>query len=250
MKLPPSFLDRPIAHRGLHDTSAGRAENSLKAFEAAIEAGYGIELDLQPSKDGVAMVFHDYFMNRLTAKRGPIALRSAESLGRTELLHDGDTIPTLEEVLDLVAGRVPLLIEFKDQDGSMGKRVGSLEKAAAEALADYDGDVAVMSFNPHSVAKCREFMPDTPRGLVTAVFDSKGWPLILPKRRKELRAIPDYERVGACFISHEAEDLDNPRIQELRADGATILCWTIKSAEQEAKARRVVDNVTFEGYLA
>ena len=250
MMLPSSFLDRPIAHRGLHDASEGRAENSIKSFEAAIAAGYGIELDLQPSKDGVAMVFHDYFMNRLTSKVGPIALRHSEKLGQTELLSDGGTIPTLQQVLELVAGRVPLLIEFKDQDGGMGKNVGGLEKAAADVLKAYDGDVAVMSFNPHSVAKCQEFMPDIPRGLVTSAYDAKGWPLILPKRRRELREIPDYDRVGACFISHEAEDLDRPRVTELKQQGAAILCWTIKSAQQEAEARKIVDNVTFERYLA
>ena len=128
--LPPSFLAAPIAHRALHDRAAGRPENSVEAIEAAIAAGYGIEIDLQLSADGRAMVFHDYDLARLTGEKGAIQRRSASELGAIRLLGGVTGIPTLPQVLDLVAGRVPLLIELKDQDGALGAAVGSASSAA------------------------------------------------------------------------------------------------------------------------
>ena len=250
MTLPPAFLSRPIAHRGLHDVGAGRAENSVKAVEAALAHGYGIELDVQLSKDGQAMVFHDYDLGRLTGEKGPVAQRTADELGNIPLLHDGDGVPTLSAILELVSGRTPLLIEIKDQDGAMGPNVGALEQATATCLAGYDGLAAVMSFNPHAVAKMAQLAPDRPRGLVTAAYTAEDWPTIPSATRAVLREIPDYERTGSCFISHDSTDLDRARVRDLKEQGASILCWTIKSPEAESSARRIVDNVTFEGYLA
>lgn len=248
--LPAALLGRPVAHRGFHDIAAGRPENSRAAIRAAIEAGYGIEIDLQLTRDGRAMVFHDYDMGRLTGRSGPIRQISAAEAAGVALLHgDGEGIPTLTAILDLVAGRVPLLIELKDQDGGMGPDVGPLEQATAEALSGYQGPAAVMSFNPHSIAAMARFAPDLPRGLVTSAYDPAEWPLSLATCER-LRDIPDYDRVGASFISHEVEDLARPRVAELKAHGVPVLCWTVRSAEQEAEARRVADNVTFEGYAA
>ncbi|MEM8538718.1 MAG: glycerophosphodiester phosphodiesterase family protein [Pseudomonadota bacterium] len=250
MTLPASFLARPIAHRALHDRAAGRVENSLKSVQAAIDAGYGIELDLQLSCDGHAMMFHDDVLDRLTAETGPVKSRSRAELKAIALKDDGGTIPALSTVLKHVGGQVPLLIEIKDQDGAMGPDVGALEEATCKALKGYDGDVALMSFNPHTVAKCAALAPHIPRGLVTAGYEGLYWDYIPAATRNRLREIPDYDRTGACFISHDVGDLDRPRVAALKARGARILTWTIRSAAQEAEARRIVDNVTFEGYLA
>ncbi|KUJ76507.1 phosphodiesterase [Ruegeria marisrubri] len=249
-RLPRAFLERPIAHRALHDALQGRPENSRAAIRAAIQAGYGIEIDLQLTADGQAMVFHDYDLGRLTGQRGPIRQITAAEAGAIPLLDsDGEGIPTLSEVLGLVAGRVPLLIEFKDQDGAMGPNVGQLEQAAVEVLAGYDGPVALMSFNPHSVAELARLAPDLPRGLVTSAYDPSDWHL--PRKVGDhLREIPDFDRVGADFISHEVADLNRPRVAELKARGVPILCWTVRSPAQEAEARKVADNITFEDYLA
>ena len=249
MTLPDAFLTTPIAHRALHDVADGRPENSRAAIRAAIDEGYGIEIDLQLSVDGAAMVFHDYGLERLTQETGPIAVRTASQLGDIALKGGEEGIPALPEVLDLVAGRVPLLIELKDQDGSMGPAGGPLEVAVAHALAGYDGPVALMSFNPHSVARMAELSPDIPRGLTTSAFDPDKWPLPAD-RCDELRGIPDYDRVQASFISHEARDLGRARVAELKAAGAHVLCWTITSPAEEAEARKVAENITFEGYLA
>ncbi|WP_229738101.1 glycerophosphodiester phosphodiesterase family protein [Sinisalibacter lacisalsi] len=248
--LPEAFLRLPIAHRALHDAGAGRPENSRAAVGAAVDAGYGIEIDVQPSADGVAMVFHDDTLDRLTAETGPIRARTAADLGGIALLGGDEGIPTLAEVLALVAGRVPLLVEIKDQDGAFGPKVGALEAAVASDLAGYDGPVAVMSFNPHSMAAMAEAAPKVPRGLTTMSWEIEEARAIPEQRRAQLAAIADFDRVGASFISHHWRDLTAPPVSELKARGVPLLCWTIRSAEQETQARELADNITFEGYRA
>lgn len=247
-RLPRPFLEVPLAHRSLHDVTDGRPENSRAGVAAAIEAGYGIEIDIQMSADGSAMVFHDYALDRLTEATGSIRMRTAAQLRAIRLRGGDEGIPDLPEVLALVAGRVPVLVEIKDQDGGMGPNIGPLETAVAHAVRDYDGPVALMSYNPHSVASLGRLCGHLPRGLVTEGFDPADWHL--PEATcTRLRGIPDYERVGASFISHGKRDLANPRVAELKAAGADVLCWTIRSAEEEARARAVAQNITFEGYL-
>ena len=248
--LPADFLNLPIAHRAYHDRAARRPENSRAAIRAAISAGYAIEIDIQPSADGVAMVFHDYDLRRLTGVPGRIRGLTAADLGALPLLHADEGIPTLAEVLQLVGGQVPLLIEIKDQDGAMGPAVGPLEEAVARDLHGYAGPVALMSFNPHSVAALAQAAPDRPRGLTTSAYRGEDWPLLPAPVRDHLRDIPDLTRTGSSFISHEASDLDRPLVSTLKGDGIAILCWTIRSPEAEAAARRVAQNVTFEGYAA
>ena len=248
--LPRAFLGAPVAHRALHERAAGRPENSRAAIRAAVAAGYGIEIDIQPSADGVPMVFHDYDLKRLTGVSGRIRGLSAAKLGALRLLDAEDGIPTLAEVLDIVAGRVPLLIELKDQDGAMGPETGEMERATAAVLAAYDGPVAVMSFNPHAIAAFRAAAPGVAVGLTTSAYAAADWPLLPAAARDHLRDIPDYEALGASFISHEAGDLGRARVAALKSAGAAVLCWTIRSTEAEAAARRVADNITFEGYPA
>ena len=246
--LPPAFLAAPIAHRALHDRAAGRPENSAAAVRAAVAAGYGIEIDIQMSADGAAMVFHDYALDRLTGETGAVRVRTAGQLRAIALRGGDETIPDLPEILSLVAGQVPLLVEIKDQDGGMGDNVGPLETAVADAVSGYDGPLAIMSFNPHSVALLGTLCPDLPRGLTTEGFDPADWPL--PRETcARLREIPDYKRVGASFISHGKADLERARVAELKAEGADVLCWTVRSPEEERQARRVAQNITFEGYL-
>lgn len=253
--LPGVFLRAPIAHRALHDTAARRPENSLSAIGAAVAAGYGIEIDLQLSADGEAMVFHDDTLERLTDQQGRTDARPAAALGALPLTGgSGEGMPTLAQALAAVAGRVALLIELKDQSGRMGPTDGRLEAATARALQGYEGPVAVMSFNPEMVARMAELAPDLPRGLTSYAFPRADFPQAadnpaLEAHRARLAAIADYDRTGASFVSHHWRDLANPRLAELRAQGAPILCWTIRSAEEERQARRVADNITFEGYL-
>lgn len=249
--LPPDFITRPLAHRGLHDRAAGVIENSRAAVRAAIAGGYGIEIDVQVAGCGEAMVFHDATLRRLTGRIGQVAALSADALAAIPLAGsaDGETIPTLPDILALVAGRAPLLIELKDPDAMLGPGSGVLEARVASCLAGYQGPVAVMSFNPHSVTAMAETAPDVARGLTTCDFVGASW--ALPDyRRAELAGITDFDASGASFISHNRRELDNPAVRDLKARGVPVLCWTVKSPGQDRLARRVADNVTFEGYPA
>jgi glycerophosphoryl diester phosphodiesterase len=248
--LPAAFLQAPIAHRAYHNRVERRPENSPGAIRAAVAAGYGIEIDLQLSADGVAMVFHDERIERLTEAMGMLRDYTAAELGLIRLRDCDDGIPTLTEVLGLIAGRVALLVEIKDQTDRMAETDGQLETATAAALASYQGPVAVMSFNPHSIAHMARLAPELARGLTTSAYDPKAWAPLPVETCDRLRAIPDYDPTLCSFISHEAADLAAPRVAELKAQGAAVLCWTIKSAEAEAKARRIAQNITFEQYPA
>lgn len=246
--LPRAFIEIPLAHRGLHDAAQGRIENAMASFRAAIAAGYGIELDVQLSADGQAISFHDDTLDRVTSEVGAVRHRTTAELAEIRLSGSDDTIPTFHQVLEVVAGRVPLLVEIKDQDGAFGSGVGPLEQAVARDLRDYAGDCAVMSFNPFSVDVMQSLLPDVPRGITTYDF----FPLpegVSAEAAEALRSIEAYDRVGASFISHDRKDLDRSRVAELKAAGARVLCWTVRSARQEAEARKVAENITFEGYL-
>jgi glycerophosphoryl diester phosphodiesterase len=248
--LPAAFLTAPLAHRAYHDRGLGRPENSRGAIMAAITAGYGIEIDLQLSSDGIAMVFHDEALDRLTPTTGLIKHHTAAELTQIKLRDCEETIPTLAEILTLIAGRTPLLIEIKDQTDTMSDTDGRLESATATQLATYQGPVAVMSFNPHSIAHIARLAPHIPRGLTTSAYDPTDWAPLAPATCDHLRAIPDYARTLASFISHEAADLSRPRVADLKSQGAAILCWTIRSPAAEAEARKIAQNITFETYAA
>jgi glycerophosphoryl diester phosphodiesterase len=245
--LPETFLTRPIAHRGLHDINDGRPENSRAAFEAAIVHGYGIELDVQLTRDDKAIVFHDYHLSRLTTASGPIRQRTALEMIDIALIGGGDHAEPLGDILEFIGGRVPVLIELKDQDGEMGPDIGPLETCVAQAISDYTGDVAVMSFNPHSTVMMADCLPKVPRGIVTSAY-AENWHL--PKTvRDNLRDIPDFERAQASFISHEVKDLDRKRVADLKAGGENILCWTVTSQDMADEALKMAQNITFERYL-
>ncbi len=240
------MLIPPVAHRGLH--GGGIPENSPAAFAATFERGYGIELDVQLSSDGEAMVFHDYELSRMTAEKGAFRARSAADLGAITL-PNGEGIPTLEAVLKLVSGQVGVLVEIKDQDGALGDDLGPLEARVAEVLNAYRGPVGVMSLNPHAIYLMQKLAPTVPRGLVTSPFSKAHWPLVPRARAEELADIPDFEACGACFISHQFQALDMPAVDRIRQGGDPVLSWTIRSEEEEFAARRLADNITFEGYL-
>jgi glycerophosphoryl diester phosphodiesterase len=132
----------------------------------------------------------------------------------------------------------------------MASTDGRLEAATARALRGYEGPVALMSFNPHVIVRLAEIAPHLPRGIVTGSWGKEDLALYGEATCTRLRAIPDYELTGSSFISHELADLDRPRVADLKAQGATILTWTVRSPRDEAMARAVAHNITFEGYPA
>ena len=249
MNLLHPFIDGPIAHRTLHDIKKGRPENSWEGLEAAIASGFAIEIDLQLSRDGIPVVFHDYELDRLTESSGPIADLDADELEKIVLIGGKRCIPRFDNFMEYVAGRVPVLVELKDQDGALGDKITALEGATCEVLRKYKGPVAVMSFNPNMIARCAMLAPEIPRGLVLDAFSETDWPKVSDTRRKELAAVTHYSNVGATFVSHSYSELHSEKITELKKSGALIFCWTIRSKAQSKQARRFVDSVTFEGYL-
>ena len=247
--LDPAFFKTPIAHRALHDATKGVYENCRSAIIAAIEHGYAIEIDLQLSLDGRAIVFHDGMLDRLTNKCGYVANYTAAELSQTKVGSGRDVIEPLEDILRLIDGRVPLLIELKDQSRQLSQTDGRLERATIDALSLYQGPVAVMSFNPHMIENLAKLTPDLPLGLTTGSFMDPSWG-IDAERVAHLSQIADFDPTRYSFVSQFALELTAPCIQTLKEQGAAIFTWTIRSPEAEAIARQTVDNITFEGYLA
>ena len=226
------LIARPFAHRGLH--GGGRVENSRTAFEAAIAAGFGIELDVQASADGEAMVFHDYELDRLTGSSGRVAEISAEALAKIRLKGTGEPVPTLAEVLALIGGRTPLLIELK----SPGRRVDGLSGAVRRALLGYDGPVAVMSFNPEIGRWFAREAPELLRGLVVTEA-GRRWRGRLKRRFALWRSSPD-------FLAYDIRDLPSRFAGAQRARGLKVMTWTCRSEEERSRAALHADQIIFE----
>ena len=226
MSLPVAFMGAPIAHRGLW-RSGGAPENSLAAFEAACKAGFGIELDVRLSADGEAMVFHDDTLERLTASAGLVEEQTADELQALRLLGSCETIPTLEEVLALIDGRAPLLVELKTPPG----QEGLLERRVAEVLSDYAGPVAVLSFNVDALAWLAAHAPALRRGLNAAKADQ----------------LAGAERAQADFLSVQLDLAGHDVVQGWRRMGEA-LAWTCRSPADLARVRPLVENLIFEGF--
>ena len=241
----PSWLTaRPVAHRGYHDRDAGRIENTLPAAEAAIARGFAIECDVQLTRDDVAIVFHDDTLDRLTEASGPVASRTLAELKAVALRGTDAHIPTLDELLAMIAGRVPLFVEFK----SRFDRNRRLEQVAAPALSAYAGPVAVMSFDPDSVLALKTLAPAIPRGLVADSFTDDEWRAIPPLRRLALRHLASALRVDPSFIAYGVHDLPADAPLLLRHLGTPLLTWTVRTEADRATARRYADQIIFERF--
>jgi glycerophosphoryl diester phosphodiesterase len=227
-----ALIARPFAHRGLHGAAA--PENSRAAFEAAIEARHGIELDVQASGDGQAMVFHDEELGRLAEDEGFLRGRSAAELKRIRLRDCDETIPTLPQILALIAGRAPLLIEVK----APGREVGALARAVADALDDYVGPVAVMSFNPEVGHWFARHAPQRLRGLVVTERGRK-W------RGGVVRRLALW-RSKAEFLAYDIRDLPSRFAEAQQRAGLRVLTWTVRSLKDRARAAQHADQIIYE----
>ena len=160
------------AHRGLHD--AARPENSMSAFRSALEAGYGIELDVHLLKDGNLAVIHDAALKRTTGADGNIEDLTTQQLCEYRLEGTSETIPTFRQVLDLFAGKAPLIIELK----SVGNNYGALCRTVCDALSSYAGPYCIESFDPRCVYWFKKHAPQIIRGQLTENFlATKGGPM-------------------------------------------------------------------------
>ena len=223
----------PLAHRGLH--GRGRIENSRAAFLAAIRKGHGIELDVLASSDGHAFVFHDYELDRLTDETGPLAERSSAELERIKLKGSDETIPSLSEILALVASQVPLLIEVKAKD----RQVSPLCLSVIRALEGYRGPVGVMSFNPEVARWLAIHAPRVARGLVVTESDKgrlRGW---IERRFALWRARPD-------FLACDVRDFPSRFARGARRRGMPVFTWTVRNAKDAKIGRTNADQIIFE----
>jgi len=236
---------RPIAHRGLHDISAGIVENTASAFHAAIARNYGIETDLQISADGEAMVHHDDALGRLTEGSEPLAGLSAAQLKAVRFKTGSDRILTLGELLDLVGGRVALLLELKSRfDGNR-----ALAKRVADVLRSYRGPVAAMSFDPDPVATLATIAPAITRGITAERH--YDWLPASSAARARLAFFLHAPRSRPQFIAYSARDLPSLAPWLARRFFATpILTWTVRSEAERVRVSAYADQIIFEGFAA
>lgn len=232
----PEWLTRwEYAHRGLHGN--GVPENSLMGAQLAIDAGFGIECDIQRSADGTAMVFHDWTLDRLTEAEGQTEARTKDELEAISYRESDEHIATLADLLALVAGRAPLLIEIKSKAGY------DIEKsceAVAAALASYSGEHAIMSFDPRVARWFRKHSPNTCAGLVMRE-DEHGYTQSAWQRRMAYWiALPD-------FLAYHIEALPSHWVARLRRKGLPVLTWTVNSPETRRRALSRADALISEG---
>jgi len=232
---------QPIAHRGLHDLQAGRPENTLAAFAAAIARAYAIECDVRLTADGEAVVFHDENLQRLTGSTGDVATTSLAAMRRLRVLGTAEAPPSLADVMALVAGRVPVLIELK----SIGAR-GPLEAAVYRELRRYRGHAAVMAFAPGSVAWFRRNAPEVVRGQLSGSYRGEGGPNVL--RRFAYRHLLMLGVSRPDFVAHETNCLGLPSSRLWRRFGGPLLTWTAKTPADYARARPLADAIIFEAF--
>ena len=236
------FKTQMYAHRGLH--TAERAENSMSAFKAAVESGYGIELDIRLSKDGELVVFHDDTLDRVCGREGRVIDFTADELATFMLSGTGDGIPRFADVLALVGGRVPLLVEIKEDAGN-----NAVSKAACRMLKEYKGEFIVESFNPLSLKTVSEEMPQVVRGILSHryyEYEQYRKPLYFLLQSLLLNFL-----CRPAFIAYDHRHTKAFGLRFVRGFfDVPTLAWTIRSAEEEKAARKNgFDGIIFENYI-
>lgn len=243
----PAWLTaRPIAHRGLHDRAAGIPENTLAAARAAIAGGYAIECDVQISADGEAMVFHDEALGRLTGAVALVAETRADALQSLAVAGSSETIPTLPDTLAAIAGRVPLVVEVKSRfTGDL-----RLVERVAAIVAEYDGPVAVKSFDPALIEAFAGLAPRIPRGIVGETSqDDPAYALMTESLRHSLANLLHLEASRPDFLSWRVDDLPCAATFLSRHLGRMpVMTWTVRNPDQRQRAHEHADQMVFEGF--
>ena len=230
------LVEKYVAHRGLHDEES--AENSLSAFEKAIQKGYVIELDVQQIADGTVVVFHDSSLSRMTGQDGYVKNLIKEDLSACFLSGTKETIPTLEETLNLIAGRTPVIIEIKNV-----LKVGELESATLNILKNYKGQFAIMSFNPYVLSWFKTNAPEILRGQLSAYFKKDKLSLI---KKIVLKKMLLNKVSSPNFIAYEAAHLPNRYVRKY--NNLPLLAWTVRSQEEYMRVVKYCDNIIFENF--
>jgi glycerophosphoryl diester phosphodiesterase len=237
---------RPIAHRGLHDAASGQIENTAGAVCAAIEAGYGVEVDVQVSGDGEAMVYHDDVLGRLTDGSERLDRLTAAALRRVAFRGSSEHIITLSDLCDLVAGRATMVIELKsrfDSDDRLPSRV-------AEVLAAYKGPATPMSFDPRQILVLRHKAPHLPCGIIAAKYRPHPyWDLMPVWMRHGMGHLLTGLMARPQFVAYAVANL--PALAPSFARGVLrlpLLAWTVRTEAERQRAARFADQMIFEGF--
>ncbi len=230
------LVEKYVAHRGLHDEES--PENSLSAFEKAIEKGYVIELDVQQIADGTVVVFHDTSLSRMTGQDGYLKNLITEDLSACYLEGTKETIPTFQQALDLINCRTPIIIEVKNT-----LKVGSLESSTLEILKNYKGQFAIMSFNPYVLSWFKENAPEILRGQLSAFFKKDKLSLV---KKVVLKKMLLNKVAQPNFIAYEAEHLPNRYVRKF--NNLPLLAWTVRSQEEYMRVVKYCDNIIFENF--
>jgi len=247
MSAPDWLTARPVAHRGLHDIARGIVENMPAAAEAAISGHFAIECDIQLTADGEAMVHHDDELGRLTDGSGALKTKTAAELKAVHFKNTAERMMTLADLCDLVAGRVPIVIEVKSHfDGDR-----KLVKRMAEVLAAYKGPAVGMSFDPDQVVALRELIPSRPRGIVAEHdYTAEDWPEASPEQRHGMTHLRHFLRTRPDFVAYWVNEL--PSLAPWLARNVfrcPLLTWTVRTQEQRVRAARYADQMIFEGFV-
>ena len=235
------FRNVKFAHRGLHNTR--RAENSMSAFAAAADMGYGIELDVRLSSDGELVVYHDDGLERVAGQRGLVKDYTADELGSMKLLNTEDTIPRFSDVLKLINGRVPLLIEIKETT-----KDNSVSLALVDMLRGYNGEYIIESFNPLSLRTVRKNLPGATCGILSHRY-MKYEPYRKPLYFL-LQALLFNRIANPAFVAYDHHHWSSVSLIAARILGATTMAWTVRSEKEEKLAyKHGFDTIIFENYI-
>lgn len=239
MKKDLNFLKQNlIAHRGMHCIEKGIPENSIEAFKQAIKNNYIIELDIHILKDNSIVVFHDDNLNRMTGVNKELKNVTYKEIKDLKLLNTNNYIPLLSDVLKLINGKVPVIIEFK-----YDVKTGRLEEKAMEILKEYKGKYAVKSFNVLSVYWFKRNFPKVIRGQLVSKLEKDT--NILRKLLWENMLFNLFTKPD--FISYDINGLPNKTVEKYRKE-KIILGWTIKNKEDMEKAKKYCDNYICENF--
>jgi glycerophosphoryl diester phosphodiesterase len=242
---------RPIAHRGLHDAARGIVENTAPAFAAAVAKGVGIECDLRPAIGGWPIVFHDLTLDRLVAGTGDVASLGPHDLARLRYRGAPLTgILSFAELLELVGGRVPLLVELKSEWTPPDRDFLTLVTSLAKS---YRGPLALMSFDPVVMATVAALAPAIPRGIVAGNYrrgDAEGWwdDVLSPERQERLSHLLESRPAKPDFYAYHVAALPTPVTRYVReVEGRPLFTWTVRTAADWKVSAAWADAAIFEG---
>ena len=233
------LTDIYVAHRGLFDNGNGVPENSIPAFEKAAKLGFGIETDVQMTRDGVLVVFHDDTLKRMTGADGKLCDYTFEELCALRLLDTDCRIPTFDQFLKTANG-VNLVVEIKTHDN-----IGEVEQKTYDALKSYAGHYCIESFNPLIVRWFKLHAPEVIRGTLSCSYAEAPFPRFKKWLLSELKLC---KWNGSQFIAYDAETIATNKAVKRFGKRIPIICWTIKSQEQYDKLHDHFDNMIFDSF--